>query len=158
MTSTAITVWRGEPARVAHAAMLCAAAICCTAITNSAHADQGDIVVLREVAPRVAYRGLPRAELPEHTVIDTFPNQQFAQATDLELGRAQAGPLRGTQAQLVSGHPAAAFAQPTSVLNDSLRGGTRRDGGGIADRVQQATGSIAGSVGQALAPLSGVGR
>lgn len=157
MTPTTTYVWRGEPARILCLMMLCAAAVLAA---MPAQADSGDIVVLREVAPRVAYRGLPRNEVPEHTVIDTFPQQQFAQATDLELGRAQAGPLRSVQTQIAIGNPAASMAQPGPLLSDALIGGGRRDGGGggIADRVQQATGMISGAMGQALAPLSGGAR
>ncbi len=146
-------VWRGEPVRIIVMMVLCAASIIAA---TPAPAAEGDIIVLREVAPRVAYRGLPRDEMPVQAVVDTFPNQQFAQATDLELGGVQAEPIKSAQARMPMALSSMGIGAQSTLLGDSLIGGGRRNaGGGIADRVQQATSMIPGAISQGLAPLSG---
>ena len=63
-----------------------------------AQADEGDIIVQRDVTPRVAYRGVPTDALPIRTAVSPFPTKAFNQSvgsvmsvlSDGELGASRA--------------------------------------------------------------------
>lgn len=43
-------------------------------------ADEGDIIVQRDVTPRIAYRGVSTDSLPVRTAVSPFPTQAFNQS------------------------------------------------------------------------------
>jgi hypothetical protein len=131
--------------------------------SQPALADEGDIVVLRDVTPRIAYRGVPTPSLPIRTAVSPFPTQSFNQSvgsvmsvlSDGELGTSHAsvggasiGLRQAITPQMAGAQPAAAGGFAVG----SAAGGVAV--GGVGGQVVQATAGIASQITGALAPLS----
>ncbi len=114
-------------------------------------AKDPSITIGRTVNPRVAYRGIPKEDMPIAAEATTFPQKKFqeqiGQVTtvgDDALGMTQAG---GDGVRSVLN---ATLVSPTSSLSQSL--GTQGTGGGAVPRGLNAT--VGGAVGSAT---SGIG-
>ncbi|NWK43468.1 hypothetical protein [Ralstonia pickettii] len=132
-----------------------------------AHADEGDIIVQRDVTPRVAYRGVQTDALPIRTAVSPFPTQAFNQSvgsvmsvlSDGELGASRAASgnaATGLQRALTSS--TGTGLQPTAgglSVGNAVSGAAV---GGVGGQVVQATAGIASQISGALAPLSRGGQ
>ncbi|AJG25068.1 hypothetical protein [Cupriavidus basilensis] len=133
----------------------------------SAIADPGDIVVLRSVEPRIAYRGIPQGDMPIAAAVEPFPSARFQQSTaavasdltDSDLaaavGRSAAGAAVSGTSQSTTGRLALAPSQIEGLANGSGAGSVS---GGIAAQVAQATGNMTGALMHGLVPLAVGGR
>lgn len=109
------------------------------------------ITIVRTVNPRIAYRGIPKEDLPIAVEATTFPQKRFQEQMgrittvgDQTLGMTQAGG-QGVQSVLLG-----TLASPDSALSQSL--GTQGAGGSSVPRGLGA--SVGGAVGSAT---SGIG-
>ncbi|MDE2289958.1 MAG: hypothetical protein KGK15_16980 [Burkholderiales bacterium] len=153
--------------QVAPAMALCmfgAGEIVCTAALAEPAAP-GELVIERQVGPRIAYRGLPHASYPIESSVATFPKQPFDEAigsistaTDAELSTHGSMGLIGSS-----------IVNAMQPLTTGLLGGNAASGGngisgatgGFGGAIVGATGglgsSIPSTINQALAPLSSMG-
>jgi hypothetical protein len=122
-------------------------------------ADEGDIIVQRDVTPRIAYRGVSTDSLPVRTAVSPFPTQAFMSVlSDGELSTSHASAANttaGLQHVLTS---QSSGVQPAA---GGLAVGTAVGGaavGGVGGQVVQATAGIASQISGALAPLSRGGQ
>ncbi|WP_454727537.1 MULTISPECIES: hypothetical protein [Cupriavidus] len=127
-------------------------------------AGAGDIVVLRSVEPRIAYRGIPQGDMPIAAAVEPFPSQRFQQSaaavvsdlTDSDLaaavGRSTAGGAIARAGQAVPGRLAGLPARMTG--GPAADGGAAGAAGGIAAPVAQAAGNLGGALLRGLAPLA----
>lgn len=130
----------------------------------SAIADPGDIVVLRSVEPRIAYRGIPQGDMPIAAAVEPFPSARFQQSTaavasdltdsDLAAAVGRGAAVSGAS-QSATGRLALAPSQIEGLANGSGAGSVS---GGIAGQVAQATGNMTGALMHGLAPLAVGGR
>jgi len=126
-------------------------------------AGTGDIVVLRSVEPRIAYRGIPQGDMPIAAAVEPFPSQRFQQSaaavasdlTDSDLaaavGRSAAGGAAPAAGQAVPARRAGLPAQAEGLAAGVATAGVA---GGIAGQVTQATGGASGALLRGLAPLA----
>lgn len=127
-------------------------------------AAPGDLVIERQVGPRVAYRALPHDSYPITSSVPAFPAQPFgtamdnlSQATDADLSaHGSMGLIGGTvmnALQSMSGSSALPGANGSGGLATSSV-----VGGGVAGPVMSVTGglgtTIPNVIGQALQPLT----
>jgi hypothetical protein len=113
-------------------------------------AKDPSITIARTVNPRIAYRGIPKEDMPIAAEATTFPQKAFqtqidnvTTVGDEALGMTQAGG-EGVQSVLAS-----TLVSPNSALSQSL--GTQGTGGGAIPRGLGAT--IGGSVGSATSNI-----
>ncbi|WP_420998205.1 hypothetical protein ACKI2N_020000 [Cupriavidus sp. 30B13] len=130
-------------------------------------AGAGDIVVLRSVEPRIAYRGVPPGDLPIAAAVEPFPSRRFQQSaaavvsdlTDSDLaaavGRSPAGSAMPGASQAAPGRLA---GLPAQVEGLAAGGATAAVAGGIAGQVAQATGNMSAALLRGLAPLAAGAR
>lgn len=134
-----------------------------------AYAESSDIVILRGVEPRIAYRGVPTEDLPVTASVEPFPTARFGQQTDAIVTNLTdrdlaAAVVRGTHTTGTPGF-ATGIGNPITPLRgqmDTLGSGGLAVGvgapTGIAGQVTQATGAMTGSLMRALTPLGAGGR
>jgi hypothetical protein len=136
------------------------AAVCTAFIACTAHAQQvanpGDIVLEREVAPRIAYDSVPRNQEPVLSSATTFPANSFnpaiAQlASDSDLTNAR-GSTGVSSPGMLAGSGMQAVAR---ILSGNTTGNNvALNSGGIGQPAPGIGGTISSSVTGALAPLS----
>ncbi|WP_296226012.1 hypothetical protein [Ralstonia sp. UBA689] len=164
-----IILWRHDwrlPTTWAMALTAVVTSLAAMIVVVPAFADDGDIIVQRDVTPRVAYRGVPTESLPIRTAISPFPTQAFNQSvgsvmsflSDSELSTSHASasnPTLGLQRVAI---PQIGGLQPiTGALGTGPASG-RAAVGGVGGQVVQATAGIASQISGALAPLSRGGQ
>lgn len=155
------------PAQTALAAALLALLAGGASIT-AAWADPGDVVIERQIGPRIAYRGIPIPENPISTRVEAFPTKPFNQAmasvrnaSDAELlVRSSVGITGGDISRaLTDGLSANGNMGVGSPPNSGLTAGSAI-GGSLANTVMGATGSlgagIPSTINQALKSLPGM--
>ncbi|MGN5355019.1 hypothetical protein ACQ4P5_23875 [Ralstonia sp. L16] len=133
---------------------------------QSARADEGDIIVQRDVTPRVAYRGIPTESLPIRTAVSPFPTRAFNQSVgsvmsvlsdgELSTSRASSVDATSTLRRAVTSQMAGAQPAAGGIGVGVAAGGAAV--GGIGGQVVQATAGIASQITGALAPLSRGGQ
>jgi len=130
-------------------------------------ADDGDIVVQREVTPRIAYRGVPTESLPVKTAVSPFPTQAFNQSVGSVMSMLSDSELSTSRASggsnPTAGLPRAVTSQVGGLqpMAGALGTGPASGGaaiGGAGGQVVQATAGIASQISGALAPLSRGGQ
>jgi hypothetical protein len=147
-------------ARLAHAAAALMLGVLTGIAAASAYADEpGDIIVSREVTPRIAYRPVPVEDDPVQVRVTTFPKSTFDPlmqniASDVDLGGA-----RGSAG--IAGTTTSAIGAATAALGVGM-GAQQRGGVPMGASAQGGTAAIGATVTQtitgALAPLtSGLG-
>lgn len=128
-------------------------------------AAPGELVIERQVGPRIAYRGLPHDNYPIDSSVATFPKQPFDEAigsisaaTDAELsthgsmgliGSSIVNAMQPLTAGLVGGNAASG--------GNGISGATGGFGGAIVGATGGLGSSIPSTINQALAPLSSMG-
>ncbi|CAM2142123.1 conserved exported protein of unknown function [Pararobbsia alpina] len=143
------------------AALVFGAAAALTA--QPAFADEpGDLIVARDVTPRIAYRPVPTKDDPVAIRVSTFPSSTFdplmeSLASDVDLGSA-----RGS-AGVQSNNNAAAMGAANAALGIGGGGAQQRGGAPVGMSGQGGTNAIGATVTQtitgALTPLtSGLGN
>lgn len=131
-----------------------------------AHADEGDIIVQRDVTPRIAYRGIPTESLPVRTAVSPFPTRAFNQSIGSVMSALSDGELSTSHVSINSAlsglqRPVAASLNGLQPGPGSLMTGTATGGaavGGVGGQVVQATAGIASQISGALMPLSRGGQ
>jgi hypothetical protein len=132
-------------------------------IAQPAFADEpGDLIVARDVTPRIAYRPVPTKDDPVAIRVSTFPSSTFdplmeSLASDVDLGSA-----RGS-AGVQSNNNAAAMGAANSALGIGGGGAQQHGGAPMGMSGQGGTNAIGATVTQtitgALTPLtSGLGN
>ena len=150
--------------RLAHALPVLAALAAAAAVSlasHPAHAQQtnpGDIVLMREVSPRIAYESVPRDQEPVLVRATTFPANSFnpamAQlASDTDLTNA-----RGSTGVMSNGVLANSGIQAvTRILSGNTNGSNiALNSGGIGQPAAGIGGMVSSTVTGALAPLGNV--
>lgn len=140
------------------------ALICGAAMISAvpARAEDGDVIVQRDVTPRIAYRSVPTDALPVRTAVSPFPTRAFDQSigslvsvvSDSELSGSHASPsypFTGARAPIPS--QVGALQPSGTALGASVAAGGASVGG-IGGQVVQATAGVASLVSGALMPLS----
>ncbi|ANH74216.1 MULTISPECIES: hypothetical protein [Ralstonia] len=129
-------------------------------------ADEGDIIVQRDVTPRIAYRGVSTESLPVRTAVSPFPTQAFNQSVGSVMSVLSDGELstsHASAANTTAGLQRVLTSQSSGVqpAAGGLAVGTAVGGaavGGVGGQVVQATAGIASQISGALAPLSRGGQ
>ncbi|WP_260393041.1 hypothetical protein [Ralstonia sp. SET104] len=132
----------------------------------SALAEDGDIVVQRDVTPRVAYRGVPTESLPVRTAISPFPTRAFNGSIGSVMSALSDGELSTSHASAGSSLSGLQRPVPASLGGlqpgpGALATGTATGGAavaGVGGQVVQATAGIASQISGALMPLSRGGQ
>nr|WP_311527610.1 hypothetical protein [uncultured Ralstonia sp.] len=135
-------------------------------VMTPALADEGDIIVRRDVTPRVAYRGVPTDALPVRTAVSPFPAPAFNQSVGSVMSVLSDGELSTSRASLsnaTTGLQRMLTSQSSGVQppTGGLSAGNAVGGaavGGVGGQVVQATAGIASQISGALAPLSRGGQ
>lgn len=130
-------------------------------VMTPALADEGDIIVQRDVTPRIAYRGVSADALPVRTAVSPFPTQEFNQSVGSVMSVLSDGELSTSRASLgnaTTGLQRVLTSQSSGVQPPTgrLSVGTAVGGaavGGVGGQVVQATAGIASQISGALAPL-----
>ena len=149
------------PIRRPMLAMLCAALAgpaCGVAFAQAHTENPGDIIVIRDITPRVAYRDVPTEQDPVLVRATTFPANDFnpmmaTMVSDLDLtnahgsnGVAPGGMIVGAGMQAITralaGDPAGGASMHGAVAGAAVAGGIG--------------GTISNAVTNALAPLTSV--
>jgi hypothetical protein len=142
------------------------AALVATLAAFPAFAQSSDIVILRSVEPRVAYRGIPPEDMPVGVAVQPFPTERFGHHVDAVAIHLTDGDLAGavgrhhaigTQGQAAMGTgtpPASPPARHEASTANGLSGSPGAASAGVAGQVTQATGAMNGALMRALAPLS----
>ncbi|MBN3767397.1 hypothetical protein [Burkholderia sp. Ac-20365] len=139
--------------RLAAIAGLCAAGL--TGMAAAQTANPGDIVVEREIAPRIAYAPVPKDQNPVSSRVSTFPantfNPTLAQvASDADLTNARGS--TGLDNSIAGG---AGLQAVTRILTgNTTNNNVALNSGGIGQPAPGIGGTISSSVTGALAPLS----
>jgi hypothetical protein len=158
--STTALASTGTPGAVSLAALVA------TLATFPAFAQSSDIVILRSVEPRVAYRGIPPEEMPVSVAVQPFPTERFGHNVDAVVTSLTDGDLAGAVSRHhttgAQGHAAMSARTPPASLParhepltaGDLPGPPGAGTGRVAGQVTQATGAMTGALMRALAPLS----
>ncbi|HTJ92591.1 MAG TPA: hypothetical protein VL424_05715 [Pararobbsia sp.] len=134
-----------------------------TGLAQPAFADEpGDLIVARDITPRIAYRPVPVKDDPVAIRVSTFPSSTFdplmqSLASDIDLGTA-----RGS-AGVQGNNPTAALGAANAALGIGGGGAQQRGGVPVGMGAQGGTNGIGATVTQtitgALTPLtSGLGN
>ncbi|GAB3628219.1 hypothetical protein PTE30175_01953 [Pandoraea terrae] len=122
---------------------------------QSASADPGDLVVERQVGPRIAYRGLPVDSYPVTESVHTFPSQAFGASMD-SLQSVTDSELASYAATGVGGVVDNAL-QPAMVgllAGSGAAAGTLTPGGTLGGAFGGLAGGVGGTITGALGVLS----
>lgn len=139
--------------RLAAIAGLCAAGFAGPAFAQTA--NPGDIIVEREITPRIAYAPVPKNQDPISSSVSTFPantfNPTLAQvASDADLTNAHGS--TGLDKSVAGG---AGLQAVTRILTgNTTNNNVAYNSGGIGQPAPGVGGNLSSSVTGALAPLS----
>lgn len=152
------------PASAGRSGAIGFAAVVATLAALPAFAQSSDIVILRSVEPRVAYRGVPPEDMPVSVAVQPFPAERFGHNVDAVVSSVTDGDLAGAVSRPrpapLQSHPAltAGAAPPAAPARHEALPASPASAGavttGVASHVTQATGAMTGALMRSLAPLA----
>jgi hypothetical protein len=128
-------------------------------VTTPASAEQfvnpGDIIVERQITPRIAYDNVPKSQDPVLVRATTFPASSFNPIMATMVSDADLTSAHGSTGLADAGVGAAGLQAVTRILSGNTTGSNvALNSGGIGQPAPGIGGTISSSVSGALTPLS----